>query len=242
MDKAQHKEQKVAVFIDVQNLYYSGRNLYNAKVNFNAILRKAVAGRKLIRAFAYVIKTEAGDEKYFFDALKEMGIEIRAKDLQIFHGGHKKGDWDVGLAMDVVRMTSKIDCVLLVSGDGDYKDLLDYARAVGCRTEAISFGRSSSIHLKQTADLFVDLDKDNKKYLMGTYRPRPNDKSTPTGTTVSVAPKLGASQPTRTVAKPVPAKPAVRSVTPTRTVAKPVPAKPVAKPVAKPITKPAVKK
>ena len=89
------KEQRIGVFVDVQNMYYSAKNLYNAKVNFANVLKEVVNGRKLIRAIAYVIRTEAMKEKTFFDALKKIGFEIKAKDLQIFYGGHKKGDWDV---------------------------------------------------------------------------------------------------------------------------------------------------
>lgn len=92
MSIIKHKEQRVAVFIDAQNLYHSAKNLYNSKVNFKNIIETSVAGRKLIRAIAYVITTEAGDEKDFFEALTKMGIETKTKDLQIFIDGNKKGD------------------------------------------------------------------------------------------------------------------------------------------------------
>ena len=96
MTVIKHKEQRVGVFIDTQNLYHSARNLYQARVNFGAVLKDAVAGRKLVRAVAYVITTEAGDEKNFFEALSKLGIETKTKDLQIFAGGAKKADWDTG--------------------------------------------------------------------------------------------------------------------------------------------------
>jgi len=170
MTAAQHKDQRVGVFIDVQNMYYSARNLYNAKVNFKSVLKTAVNDRKLIRAFAYVIKADVKEEQFFFDALAEMGIEIRSKDLQIFYGGAKKGDWDVGIAMDIMRMANKLDCVVLVSGDGDFKDLLEHVSALGCRTEVLAFGKSASSRIKGTADLFVDMDKQSSKYLIKGYR------------------------------------------------------------------------
>ena len=106
-----HKEQRVGVFIDAQNLYHSARHLYKARVNFGAVLREAVAGRKLVRAVAYVISTEAGDEKNFFGALEKLGIETKTKDLQIFHTGTKKGDWDVGLTVDAIKMAPRLDSV-----------------------------------------------------------------------------------------------------------------------------------
>lgn len=85
-----HKEQRVAVFIDVQNMYHSARNLFNARVNFKEVVRAAVAGRKLIRSFAYVVRTKTGEEKAFFEALTKEGIETRVKDLQEFYGGAKR--------------------------------------------------------------------------------------------------------------------------------------------------------
>jgi len=157
-----HKEQRVGVFVDVQNLYYSARGLYKAKVNFKEILKESVKTRKLIRAFAYVIKADVKDESNFFDALENQGYEIRAKDLQTFIGGHKKGDWDVGIAMDIVKLAPKLDVVVLVSGDGDYVPLVQYAQSAGCRVEAIAFGKSSSSKLKEAADEFTDLDKQSK--------------------------------------------------------------------------------
>lgn len=72
-----NKDQRVTVFIDVQNLYHSAKHLYQARVNFGEILKAAVAGRKLIRAFAYVIRTKTGEEQPFFDALLKLGIETR---------------------------------------------------------------------------------------------------------------------------------------------------------------------
>jgi len=169
--KARHKEQRVGVFIDVQNMYYSAKNLYNKKVNFNNVLKIVVANRKLIRAFAYVIKADIKLEKTFFEALENMGIEVRAKELQTFYGGAKKGDWDIGIAMDIIRMANKLDTTILISGDGDFKDLLEHVRALGCRTEVAAFGRSCSSKLKETADLFIDLDKDKNQYLIALKKP-----------------------------------------------------------------------
>ena len=162
-----HKEQRVGIFVDVQNMYYSAKQLYNSKVNFNAILKEGVAGRKLIRAMAYVIRADIHEEKHFFGALSNIGFDVRVKDLQIFFGGAKKGDWDVGLAMDVIRMAGKLDTVILVSGDGDFKDMLEFVKAAGCRAEVIAFGKTTSSRLKEEADLFIDMDKNPKKYLIG---------------------------------------------------------------------------
>lgn len=164
-----HKEQRVGVFVDVQNLYYSARHLHKAKVNFKAILKQSVNGRKLIRAFAYVIKADVKDETNFFDALTNAGYDVRAKDLQVFHGGHKKGDWDVGIAMDIVKLAPKLDTIVIVSGDGDYVPLVLHAQSVGCRVEVIAFGKSSNAQLKEVADTFFDIDTQASKFLIKKF-------------------------------------------------------------------------
>ena len=160
------KGQRVGVFVDVQNMYYSAKHLYSSKVDFATILKSAVNGRELIRAIAYVVKADIKDETNFFEALEGIGFEVLAKDLQVFYGGHKKGDWDVGIAMDIMKLAAKLDVVVLVSGDGDFKELIEHANALGCRTEVIAFGKSASSKIKEAADSFVDLDKNPRKYLI----------------------------------------------------------------------------
>ncbi|MHB1086537.1 MAG: LabA-like NYN domain-containing protein [Minisyncoccota bacterium] len=166
-----HPEQRVGVFIDTQNLYHSAKNLYHARVNFGNLLKDAVAGRRLIRARAYVVTTESGEEKGFFEALAKIGIETITKDLQIFFGGAKKADWDVGMAVDAITMAPKLDTVILFTGDGDFIPLVEYLRThAGCQVEVVSFGRSTSARLKEATDHFLDLDQDPKRYLLN-YRP-----------------------------------------------------------------------
>ncbi len=167
MSVIKHKAQRVAVLMDVQNMYHSAKNLYNARVNFKELLRSAVAGRELVRALAYVIKTESGEEKPFIEALTKIGIQTQIKDLQIFPGGVKKADWDVGIAVDAIRLSSKIDAIIIVSGDGDFVPLMEYLRQVaGIQTEVIAFGRSTSQKLKDAADDFLDIGSDPKRFLM----------------------------------------------------------------------------
>ena len=161
----QHKEQRVGVFVDVQNLYYSAKNLYQRKVNFKEILTESVKGRRLIRAFAYVIKADMKDEKSFHEALQSIGFDVKSKDIQIFHGGNKKGDWDVGIAMDAVRMAPKLDTVVLVSGDGDFQDLIEYLKAHGCRAEVLAFKSSCSSRLLDVVDHFTDMSINAQRFL-----------------------------------------------------------------------------
>lgn len=171
MTVIKHKEQRVGVFIDAQNLYHSAKNLYKKKVDFGAILDDAVADRQLVRAIAYVITTESGEEKGFFEALEKLGIETKSKDLQVFYGGAKKADWDVGIAVDMIRLATKLDAVVLVAGDGDFVPLVEYLKTM-TQVEAISFGKSSSGKLKEVVDDFMDMDENPKKYLI-EYREKP---------------------------------------------------------------------
>lgn len=178
MTVIKHPGQRVAVFIDTQNLYHSAKNIYHTKVNFGNVLKEAVAGRQLIRARAYVVHTETGEEKPFFEAMQKLGIEIRTKELQIFYGGAKKADWDVGLAIDAVSAAPKLDAIILVTGDGDFVPLVEYLKVnEGCQVEVVSFGKSSSARLKEAADEFIDLDTDPKKYLINYRPPRFQKKS-----------------------------------------------------------------
>lgn len=160
------KSQRVGIFIDTQNLYHSAKNIYGAKVNFDQVLKEALSGRSLTRAVAYVITTETGEEKNFFEALGKMGIETKTKNLQIFAGGAKKGDWDVGLAVDAIKLAPKLDAVVLVTGDGDFVPLVEYLKSQGCQVEVASFGKSTSARLIEAADDFIDLDKNPRRYLI----------------------------------------------------------------------------
>jgi uncharacterized LabA/DUF88 family protein len=166
MNTAMHENQRVAVFVDNQNIYYSAKNIYSSLIDFGAVLKHALGKRKLIRAFSYVIKADVGAEKEFFNALSKIGFEVKSKDLQVFYGGNKKGDWDVGLCMDVVRMIPKIDVCVLVSGDGDYSDLVEYAKSQGVRVEVIAFQKTASSKLLEISDSFYDLGSDTKKFLI----------------------------------------------------------------------------
>lgn len=185
MSIIKHPEQRVGVFIDTQNVYHSAKNLYHARANFGNILKDSVAGRRLVRARAYSVTTESGEEKGFFEALAKIGIEMITKDLQIFFGGAKKADWDVGLAVDAITAAPKLDTVILVTGDGDFVPLVEYLQShSGCQVEVVSFGRSSSAKLKEAADDFLDLDEEPRRYLLGSRagsrRPSRGRSSAPT--------------------------------------------------------------
>jgi uncharacterized LabA/DUF88 family protein len=161
-----HKEQRVGVLVDASNMYHSAKNLFGGHLNYKEVLSAAVAARKLIRAIAYVVKTEGDEEVPFFEALSQLGFEVNVKTLQIFPGGAKKGDWDVGLTIDAVKLSEKLDVIILVSGDGDYLPLVEYLQNTkGCLVEVLAFRKSASSKLIEAADDFIDLSED-KKFLI----------------------------------------------------------------------------
>src|SRR3989344_2735558 len=169
-----NKNQRIGIFIDIQNLYHSTKNLYRARINYRELLRELSAGRQLIRTIGYVVKTDAilgggqsrrdgqktlSPEASFFDALTKSGIELRMKDIQVFPDGTKKADWDIGMAVDAIRMADFLDIIILVTGDGDYIPLVDYLKwGLGRGVEVAAFGRNTSAKLKEAADLFIDLE------------------------------------------------------------------------------------
>ena len=164
---AQFKEQRVGMLVDIQNLYYSAKVLYKKKVNFGQLLKAGAGERKLIRAIAYGIKTLEGQEEKFFEALAKQGFEVKTKDLQIFPGGAKKGDWDVGIAVDAIKMSKSLDAIILVSGDGDYIPVVEYIQnTTGCRVEVMAFHESASAKLIEKVDDFIDISENKKKFLI----------------------------------------------------------------------------
>ena len=166
------KNHRVGVFADIQNMYHSAKNIYHGRVNFGELLKVAVSDRELVRALAYVVKGgETEEEQAFFDALSKSGFELKMKDLQVFAGGAKKADWDVGLAVDVIAMSRQLDVVVIISGDGDFVPLVQYLQHLGGIVEVVSFGRSTSLRLKETVNNFIDLD-DHKGIILRSSRSR----------------------------------------------------------------------
>ena len=159
-----NKEQRIGIFIDIQNLYHSAKNLHSARVNYQELMNTLIGERKLVRALGYVVKSdpETGEDA-FFDALNKAGIELRIKDIQVFSSGAKKADWDVGMAVDAIRMAPLLDVVVLVTGDGDFVPLVEYLKwGLGRGVEVAAFGRTCSARLKDATERFVDLESEHK--------------------------------------------------------------------------------
>ena len=164
---------------------------------FKEILKGATDGRKLIRAIAYGVKTEEGLEEKFFDSLEKVGYEVKSKDLQIFRGGMKKGDWDVGIAIDAIKLANNLDVIVLVSGDGDYQPLVQYLQYnKGVRVEVMAFKKSCSHLLIDVADDFIDLGI-NSKFLIVNRKKKINRRK-PT-INIRKAPATKKKQPTKRI-------------------------------------------
>jgi uncharacterized LabA/DUF88 family protein len=154
-----HRDQRIAVFIDVQNIFYSARKIYEAKVHFGKLLDFITSKRKLLRAIAYIVQKEGVDQSGFVEALQRFGYEVRSKVLKIRPDGTAKGDWDMGIAIDSVALADKLDTVVLVSGDGDFVPLVEMLKARGCRVEVMAFERSTAAELKAAATFYRPIEE-----------------------------------------------------------------------------------
>jgi len=159
MRRINHLTQRVGVFVDVQNLFYSARALHHGKINFKKLLEYLVAGRELTRAIAYIVQKPESDQTGFIEALESVGYEIKSKDLKIRLDGTAKGDWDMGIAIDALAIAPKLDVVVLVSGDGDFVPLVEMLKAQGCRVEVASFEKSSAVELINSASEYIAIEK-----------------------------------------------------------------------------------
>jgi uncharacterized LabA/DUF88 family protein len=164
--------ERVAVFVDGANLYHSIKNYYRGVLDYGRLLSAAVGGRKLLRATFYIVEKQEADEgpgaRSFVYNLNRFGYKVRSKPLVVHETttpeGEKsvshKGDWDVGIIVDMVRLADRADTYVLVSGDGDYVEAVEYLQSEkGLRVEAISAAQCTSQTLLDTCDLHTDLSE-----------------------------------------------------------------------------------
>lgn len=167
----QRPDQRVAVFIDTQNMYHTAKHIYNRKVSFSNLVEAAVGPRILVRAIAYVAKSKDNVESAFFEALQQQGIELKIKDVQEFASGAKKADWDVGMAVDAIALSPKVDVIVLATGDGDFVPLVEYLKGHGVICEVVAFKESTNARLREVADSFLDMSAEADEFLIGEGRP-----------------------------------------------------------------------
>ncbi len=161
-----YRWQRVGIFVDTQNLYYSAKNLYGAKVDFRKVLEVGLNQRQLIRAVIYVVRADIPEEESFFEALRNIGYEVKIKELRTYYDGTKRGDWDMGIAIDTIKLANKLDTVVVVSGDGDFTALVEHLQAMGVKVEVMAFGKSTSSDLKREANDFIDMDLNYENFLI----------------------------------------------------------------------------
>jgi uncharacterized LabA/DUF88 family protein len=150
-------EQRVGIFIDVQNMFYAAKHLYGSKLNFTRLLDYVSRGRPLTRAISYIIKTPEIDQSNFITMLRSNGYEVRVKELKQRPDGSAKGDWDMGLALDALAMAERLDVIAIVSGDGDFVDLVNLLKSRGVRVEVYSFPYSTAEELRSAATEFYQM-------------------------------------------------------------------------------------
>jgi uncharacterized LabA/DUF88 family protein len=151
---------RVGVFVDVQNIFYSAREYYGGKVDFEKLLNQAVRGRQLIFAFAYLVTSDEVDQSGFINVLEHLGFTVKTKPLKKRPDGSMRGDWDMGIAIDVLLFAPKLDVVVIVSGDSDFSDLVKVLKYKGTQVEIISFPQNTSEELKKIADRYTPLSEE----------------------------------------------------------------------------------
>lgn len=151
------KKETIAIFVDSQNLYYSARMGYAAKVNYEKLLRLITGKRNLIKAYAYIVQPPEGDVKPFAMSLERIGYIVKTKDVRTRADGSAKANWDMGIALDILGLIDRVDTIVLASGDGDFVPLVDFIKGTGKRVEIFAFPDNTAYDLKEKADRFEPL-------------------------------------------------------------------------------------
>jgi len=162
-------DQRCAILVDVQNMFYSAKHQYGGRINYDHLLEAASRRRKIVRAIAYAVRTAEIDQEKFLDLLYNLGFEVKMKDLKVRADGTAKGDWDMGIAIDAISLVDKVDCIVLVSGDGDYVPLVEHLKARGCRVEVYAFPSNTAQELIEAATEFFPMDE---KFVFRTGKDR----------------------------------------------------------------------
>jgi uncharacterized LabA/DUF88 family protein len=163
--------ERVAVFVDGANLYHSIKNYYKGVLDYGRLLSAAVGERKLLRATFYIVEKQETDEaqgsaRSFVYNLNKFGYKVRSKPLIVHESltaeGERtvshKGDWDIGIVVDMMRLADHADTYVLVSGDGDYVEAVEYLQSErGIRVEVISAAQCTSQALLDVCDQHTDL-------------------------------------------------------------------------------------
>ncbi|MBW1696464.1 MAG: NYN domain-containing protein [Deltaproteobacteria bacterium] len=151
---------RVGVFVDVQNMFYAAKKLDGARLDYESMLDRIVNQRRLIKAVAYIVESSEIDQSGFISVLEKKGYQVRRKELKSYMDGTAKGDWDMGMAIDILEMSNHLDVVALVTGDGDFVSLVRLVKKLGPVVELYAFGHNLSSELKETSDKFFEIGSD----------------------------------------------------------------------------------
>ncbi len=152
-----NEQPSVGVFVDVQNMFYAAKDRYAGRVDYIKLLDLIVGPRQLVVAYAYVVQIPEINQSGFLSLLEHNGYTIKSKDLRLRGDGTAKGDWDVGIAIDIVSMLGALDVVILASGDGDFCALAELIKQHGKRVEVVAFEHNTSMDLQRMADQFFPI-------------------------------------------------------------------------------------
>jgi uncharacterized LabA/DUF88 family protein len=153
--------KKVVVFVDVQNIYYTTKEFHHCHFNYNAFWAKATANREVVKAIAYAIDRGDEKQKQFQNILKGIGFELKLKPFIQRSDGSAKGDWDVGITLDVMEYAKQSDIVVFATGDGDFDLLVDRIRKdFGVWVEVYGVAQLTATSLIHSASKFIAIEND----------------------------------------------------------------------------------
>lgn len=153
--------EKIAILVDVQNVYYTCRERYGRNFNYNQFWRQVTQGRHVFKANAYAIASKEPQQRQFHHILRGVGFEVMLKPFIQRSDGSAKGDWDVGIALDAYELAQQVDTVVLVSGDGDFEPLVErIQQRFQVKVEVYGVPRLTAQSLIDVASQFVPIEQD----------------------------------------------------------------------------------
>ena len=149
---------RVAVLVDVQNMFYAAKLMHQSKLDYGRVLKDIVGSRELVRATAYAVRKPDVNQACFYEALSRFGYEVRIKDLRPrSEKDAPKASWLVGMTVDALALAPRLDVIVLVSGDGDLLPLVEALKKSGVRVEIVGFQGSTASELSRSADDYIPI-------------------------------------------------------------------------------------
>jgi uncharacterized LabA/DUF88 family protein len=153
--------KRVSVFVDVQNIYYTTKQIYNAHFDYNVFWSKVTSNRQVVKAISYAVERNDIRQKQFQNILKGIGFEVKLKPYLQRSDGTAKADWDVGITLDIMEFAADTDIVVLASGDGDFDLLVNKIRSkYGVQVEVYGVRKVTSTSLITAASAYVPIEGD----------------------------------------------------------------------------------